>query len=34
LETVYNAAPWVIKSNSAPACPNSHICGSGCRHAG
>jgi len=38
LVTVYKSAPWVIKSASASMgaakCPNSHVCGAGCRHAG
>ena len=35
LQTVYKAAPAVLKSGSkAPECPNSHVCGAGCRHMG
>ena len=34
LETVYLAAPWVSKGSRAPECPNSHVCGAACRHAG
>ena len=34
LQTVYKAAPGVLKGTKAPECPNSHICGAGCRHAG
>jgi len=33
LITVYSGAPAYIKAASAPACPNSHVCGAGCRHA-
>lgn len=32
LETVYKSAPSYIISNKDIACPNSHICGPGCRH--
>ena len=37
METVYKSAPAYIKSGGsghAPACPNSHVCGAGCPHAG
>ena len=34
LQTVYKSAPGVLKGAKAPECPNSHICGAGCRHAG
>ena len=34
LETVYKRAPAYAKSAGAPQCPNRHICGEGCRHAG
>jgi hypothetical protein len=34
LQTVYKSAPGVLKGTKAPECPNSHICGAGCRHAG
>lgn len=33
METVFKAAPAYIKSREASECPNSHICGAGCRHA-
>lgn len=33
MESVFKAAPFYIKGNKAPDCPNSHICGTGCRHA-
>lgn len=34
LKTVYNAAPYYIKSGqaAAPACENSHVCGASCPH--
>lgn len=35
LETLYKNAPFSItKSNSSAECPNHHVCGEGCRHAG
>ena len=34
LETVYKSSPAYIKNNSGHECPNRHVCGSGCRHAG
>jgi len=33
LQTVFKTPPAYIKK-SAVECPNSHICGAGCRHAG
>ena len=32
LETVFKTANVIIKKD-APACPNAHVCGAGCRHA-
>ena len=34
LETVFKGSPAYIKSRKAPECPNSHVCGASCRHAG
>ena len=35
LQTVYKTAPGVLKASSKmPECPNSHVCGAGCRHVG
>jgi putative FmdB family regulatory protein len=34
LEAIYISAPGVIKSVKTPECPNSHVCGTGCRHGG
>ena len=36
LQTVFKAPPAYIKSAGlkAPECPNRHVCGMGCRHAG
>ena len=34
LETVFKGSPAFIKSRKAPECPNKHICGAGCHHAG
>jgi len=33
LETIYSPVNFHIKDKTPPACPNSHICGSGCQHA-
>lgn len=33
LETVYKSAPAYVKSKGDGGCPNSHVCGAGCRHA-
>lgn len=32
METVYRPVSVHVKNAAAPACPNSHICGGGCRH--
>ena len=32
LETIYRTVNIHVKRDEAPACPNSHICGAGCRH--
>ncbi|MCL2165443.1 MAG: zinc ribbon domain-containing protein [Oscillospiraceae bacterium] len=34
LETIYKGAPAYIRSMKEPDCPNRHICGAGCQHAG
>jgi len=34
LKTVFKSAPAYIKGTKAPECPNRHICGAGCGHAG
>ena len=34
LETVFKTAPAYIKSMKQAECPNRHVCGAGCRHAG
>ena len=34
LKTVYKGAPAYIKTAKTPECPNRHICGEGCHHAG
>lgn len=34
LETVFRAAPAVVKGIPEAMCPNSSSCGSACRHAG
>ena len=34
LEAVYKKAPGYIKSRKEPECPNRHLCGAGCHHAG
>ena len=34
LRTLFKAPPAFLKSKAAAECPNSHICGAGCRHAG
>ena len=34
LVSVYKSAPAYIKSMKSVDCPNSHVCGAGCRHAG
>ena len=34
LETVYKGAPAHIKGRQGGECPNSHVCGAGCRHGG
>ncbi|MCL2055606.1 MAG: zinc ribbon domain-containing protein [Oscillospiraceae bacterium] len=34
LETDYKSAPGYIKNTKEPVCPNRHVCGGGCRHAG
>ena len=35
LETIFKPVNILVKSGGeAPPCPNSHICGAGCRHAG
>ena len=34
LEAVFTGAPAYIKSRKNEGCPNSHVCGAGCRHAG
>ena len=34
LETVFKGAPAYIKSSKTSECPNRHICGGGCNHAG
>ena len=33
LAPVFKVARFAVKTADAPACPNSHICGAGCRHA-
>ncbi|MCL1816559.1 MAG: zinc ribbon domain-containing protein [Clostridiales bacterium] len=32
LRAVFKAAHFSVKTADAPACPNSHICGSSCHH--
>ena len=34
METVFKAAPAVVKGRPELVCPNSSSCGSACRHAG
>jgi len=34
LVTEYRTAPAYLKSAKVPECPNRHVCGAGCRHAG
>ena len=34
LKTVYKSAPAYIKNTKSAECPNRHICGDGCCHAG
>jgi len=34
LKTVFKQPPAVIKGAKENFCPNSHVCGAGCRHAG
>jgi putative FmdB family regulatory protein len=29
---LFKAAHFSVKTTAAPACPNSHICGTGCHH--
>ena len=35
MESVFKSAPFYVKStaNGNPRCPQSEVCGSGCRHA-
>ena len=33
LSPVFKAAHFQIKKDDAPACPHSHMCGAGCKHA-
>lgn len=32
LETIYKPVNFQVKNNEPSACPNRHICGSGCHH--
>jgi putative FmdB family regulatory protein len=34
LETLYKTPPAFLKSKTSGDCPNRHVCGAGCRHAG
>ena len=34
LRTVFKTPPAYIKKSKTVDCPNSHVCGAGCRHAG
>ena len=33
METIFAPVNFHVKRNAPAACPNSHVCGSGCRHA-
>jgi len=33
LETIFSPVNFHVKKGAPPACPNSHVCGAGCRHA-
>lgn len=32
METIYKPINVHVKKDTASACPNSHVCGAGCRH--
>ena len=32
LQLVFKATHFTVKTDSAPACPHSHICGAHCQH--
>jgi len=32
METIFSPVNFHVKKDALAACPNSHICGSGCRH--